>query len=373
MPNRKTSLPLIYAIFAFLYLLSAIYAMAYFFQNSALGDDYHAGGTRFEAMIDGKAIRPFVYRQLIPIFVRATDQATPPNTKIAVNNWVENIKTNPDYKPARLYMPWLNKTFPSKDNHYKRVVASLFIFIFWIGYMVGIFALGWALFPRAPAVALFAPLFATLAYSSFGYQLQYIYDIPCLCLSTACFYCIYKQYFRLYLLVFLLACLNKETAIFSIILFSLWHWNILSDKKFGLLWGAQCAIYLIVKSAVSIEYMNNAGFFLEQNYSLVLARDLLGEANIYKILSVSVLWILFTQHWQDKPEFLKKTLWLLPLMYLAYFFFGYPHEYRVFFDLHGPLVLLATHTLLVTTGLAKSPVFSFAQHHQKGLRYDAHS
>ncbi len=358
MPNRKTSLPPIYAIFAFLYVLSAVYAMSYFFQNSALGDDYPGGATRFDAMVDGYAKKPFIYRQLVPILVRAVDRATPPSARIAVNNWVEDIKFSPDHSTLRLYMPWLGKTFPIKTTNYKRVVASIVIFAAWLGYMAGIFALGREIFPRTPAVAFFAPLFAVIAFSSFGYQWQYIYDIPCLCLSTACFYFIYTRRFRMYFLMFLLACLNKETAIFSMIFFCIWFWDKMPEKRFALLLGAQLAVYLVVKSAINISYMNNDGFFLEQNVGLVLSRDLLGAANIYKLVVVSVLWFLFTYQWQGKPDFLKRTLWILPMIYTAYCFFGFPHEYRVFFDLHAPLVLLATHTLVGATGLAKAPLFS---------------
>lgn len=356
MPNRKTSLPPIYALFALLYVLSAVYAMSYFFQNSALGDAYPR--TRFDAMVDGYAAKPFIYRQLVPILVRAVDRATPASVRLAANDWVEDVKNKPDYKELRLYMPWLNKTFPLKITHYKRLVASIIIFASLLGYMAGIFALGRALFPHIPAIAFFAPVFAVVAFSSFGYQWQYIYDIPCLFLSTACFYFMYIRRFRLYFLMFFLACLNKETAIFSLVFFTIWFWDKMKDKEFALLWVLQCLVYLVVKSSISISYMNNGGFFLEQNAHLVLARDLLAVANIDKIIVFAVLWFLFTYHWHEKTDFLKRTLWILPMLYIAYFFFGYPHEYRVFFDLHAPLVLLATHTLVGATGLFKAPLLS---------------
>jgi len=358
MPNRKTHRFPVYAIFAVVYVLSALYAMSYFFQNSSLGDAYPR--TRFDAMIDGYASKPFIYRQLVPIFVRAIDRITPPDARGDVNNWVENIKTNKDYREFRRYTPWLEATFPLKITHYKRLVASIIIFTFLLLYMAVIFALGRKLFPNYPAVALLAPPFAMMAITSFGYQWQYIYDIPCLCLSTACFYFMYTQRFRLYLMVFFLSCLNKETAIFSMIFFAIWHVDKLGNKKFAVLWALQCAIYLSIKTILTVEYLNNPGYFLEQNMIVVLARDVLAEANLPKILLMAMMWFLFSHHWQDKPEFLKKSLWLLPMMYAAYFLYGYPMEYRVFFDLHGPLVLLATHTLVVATGIAHAPVFSLS-------------
>ncbi|MDX2072815.1 MAG: hypothetical protein SFX19_00440 [Alphaproteobacteria bacterium] len=358
MPNIKTSKLPIYALFGFLYLLCSVYAMSYFFYNSSLGDKYIGGQMRFEEMVDGTARKPFVYRQLVPIIVRALDQITPDAVREGGNQWVEGLKYRKNYKELQQTMPWFFNTFPDKATHYIRLLGSLIIFGFWVGYMAGIFALARAVMPSTPAVAFIAPLFATVAFSSFGYQWQYIYDIPCLCLSTACFYFLYTGRLRLYFLAFFLACLNKETAIFSVIFFSIWCWDKMDDRKFGLLWGAQCIIYCVVKVSISIYFMANDGSFLEINPGLMLKRDLLAQANIHKVALVAVLWFLFTHHWQDKPEFLKKTLWLLPLFYAAYFFAGFPGEYRVFFDLHAPLILLALHTLVVATGVAASPVFA---------------
>jgi hypothetical protein len=355
MPNRKKETFPIYVIFAALYVLAAVYAMSYFLQNSSLGDAY--ARTRFDAMVEGNAAKPFVYRQLVPMMVRSVVMVTPQPARDAMNQWVEDVKTGNQYREARDYMPWINKSFPFRDTHYKRLIATIIIAGFTIGYMAALFLLGRALFPE-PAVALFAPIVGVLAFSSFGYQWQYIYDIPCLCLSTACFYLIYTQRFRLYMLIFFLSCLNKETAVFSLIFFVVWHLDKMPGKRFLMLWGLQCAIYLSVKVALTIEYMNNSGVFLEQNMPLVLARDFLGEANISKIVIILFLWFLFTFSWGDKPIFLKRALVIFPCVLLAYFFYGFPHEYRVFFDIHGPLVLLATHTLVVGTGIAKSPALS---------------
>ena len=355
MPNIKTQRRAIYTIFAGIYLLCLAYGMSYFFNNSYLGDQYPR--TRFDAMVDGYASKPFIYRQLVPIMIRSVDAVTPPALREGVNAWIDSVKYDAAYVPIRDYIPWFLETFPLKITHYKRLVGSVIILGFLVGYMAGIYCLGRAMFPDRPAVALFAPVFAVIAFSSFGYQWQYIYDIPCLCLSTACFYFMYKQRFRMYLLVFFLSVINKETAIFSLVFFTIWHWNRLGSRKFALLWALQCAIYISVKIVISMLYMNNPGFFLEQNMQLVLARDLLGESNINRIVIFAAMWFMLTHHWQDKPLFLKQALLVLPLLYVAYFFYGYPHEYRVFFDLHGPLILLLSHTLVVTTGIARAPVF----------------
>ena len=237
------------------------------------------------------------------------------------------------------------------------MVASIIIFCFIIGYMALLFALAAILFSEEKAIALFAPIVGILAFCSFGYQWQYIYDIPLLCLSAACFYCIYTERFRGYILLFFLSCLNKETAIFSLIFFTIWHFDKLPPYRFALLWTLQLVIYLTVKSVISINFIHNHGFFLENNSAFVLLKDVLGESNLHKIVIILSTWFLLVFDWQNKPLFLKKSLLLFPFVYLAYLLFGFPHEYRVFFDIHTPFVLLATHSLISGTGISRSPVF----------------
>lgn len=356
MPNRKSQVLAVYAIFAAVYTLCAAYGMSYFFQNSGLGDAYYR--TRFDAMVDGYAAKPFIYRQLVPGLVRATDAVTPPSIRSGFNDAMEDFQSDPAYSRLRVYMPWLDYVFPFKPTHYKRFLACVIITGLLLGYMAFVFLLARALFPGQAAVALFAPVFAVVAFTSFGYQWQYIYDIACLCLSAACMYFIYTRRMRFYLLAFFLSCLNKETAILSLVLFCIWHLHRLPARSFTLLFVAQCVIYALVRVALSFNYVNNPGMFLEDNMSLVLSQDVLGSAGIYKVTTFAALWFLMTFRWNEKPLFLKRALWLLPVMYAAYFLYGFPHEYRVFFDVHTPLVLLATHTLVVGTGIAGGPLFS---------------
>jgi len=357
MPNTKRHWFPVYPFFALIYVICAIYAMMFYFQNSAsLGDGMSRG--RLDRMVEGTAHKPFVYRQLVPNLVRSIEAVTPEPLRTAVSGAMQNYKVSMPYYLMKPYMPWFENIFPSEDSHYRRILASLVIFGFLIGYLAGIFALARALFPGSPAVALFAPIFAVVAYSSFGVPFQFIYDLATLCLSTACFYFIYTERHRCYLLVFFLSCLNKETAIFSILFFALWNAGRMEKKRFLTLWTLQCFLYILVKCMLTITYMNNPGELLERHADIIIKHDLLAAASIFKVITVMVLWFLLTYRWDDKPMFLKCSLWILPLIYLAYLLYGSPGEYRVFFDMHAPLVLLATHTLVVGTGVAASPLFS---------------
>ena len=45
-------------------------------------------------------------------------------------------------------------------------------------------------------------------------------------------------------------------------------------------------------------------------------------------------------------------------MYATYFWYGFPGEYRVFFDLFPLLTLLITNTLIEGTGISKAAIFN---------------
>lgn len=330
----------------------SLYAMCYFFHNSALGDAFRR--TSYESMMSGKAFKPFVYRQLVPQLTHAVLDVTPIAVAKSFNKAFDDFKYDKRYRGAHSLMPWLQKTFPDPERHYARFVSSVIIWLFLLGYMGLLYALGMSLYPNNRALALFAPFFGVYAFTSFGFQWQYLYDIPVLCLSAACFYCIYTQKYRAYLACFLLYCLNKETAVLSAIFFFVWNLKRMEGKKFVVLMTLLGAIFVSVKMALTMHFANNAGVFLETNWFRMMNEDILGNANTAKIVNLCVLWFLITYGWKEKPEYLKTSLVLVPVMILAYVLFGIPHEYRVFFDLHPPLVLLAVHTLVIGTGISSS-------------------
>jgi hypothetical protein len=345
-------------VFFAIYALVSLYGMSYYIQNSMLGDAYPY--TRYEAMMNGYARKPFIYRQFVPFVSNAIAVATPQQWEAKVNNSMETFKRDPAYRKMRSYMPWLGRGFPDPGRHFNRLVTCAIDYACLVGYMVMLYRLGRKLFETQPAIAYFAPIFGILAFSSYSYQWYYIYDLPCLFLSAACFYYLLVERYRALIFAFLLAVINKETAIFILIFYGIWAFRYLPTEKFVGLGGLLALIFITVKTWISYHFIHNDGFFLENNFAIVYGRDTLGQSNNFKLVLVSLLFLLFTYRWQEKPLFLKLGLCLFPLMYLGYVYHGYAFEYRVFFDIHPPLVLLMTHTLIAGTGISQSPIFNKA-------------
>jgi hypothetical protein len=343
-------------LFAAVYALMSIFVMLHFLHSSLLGDVFYR--TQFEQMVNGTAWKPFVYRILIPKATQAITKATPEAWQNDINQNLQDLKFDQRLDSIRKAMPKLANAYPMSQQLYPRAVATLLIYACLWGYIWAMYRLAGSLFPGERAVQLFAPIFGMLLIPSFSWQFLYVYDIPVLFLSTACYYCMAERKIRAYLVFFTLACLNKESAIIILIFFTLWFYHRLPARHFVTLWAAQCLVYAIIKVGLTFTYYYNAGWFLENNIAQVLGRDLFSRSGYTRILTISIICFLLTFRWPEKPLFLKYVFVLLPCMYVAYVLFGYPGEYRVFFDILPLMALLGTHTLIAGTGISQSPVFT---------------
>ncbi len=341
-------------LFGPVYAVLSVYVMAHFLSNSHLGDVYHR--TAYDAMYEGTAWKPFVYRVLIPKLTSIVVDVSPDSWQQGINRSVREWMRHPESMETRRLLPWLGPTF-HKKNIYPRIVSTLIIYAMLWGYIVMLHRLAAALMPDDEAMRWFAPIFGLLAISAFSRPWQYIYDIPVLFLSAACYFAMLRQQYKAYVLLFTLACLNRETSIFIFIFFTIWAYKRYTTPVFVSLWVIQCLIFIAVKAILAMAYFKNPGWFLEENLFFVLNRDILGKANFHKMINMAILFFLVTYRWTQKPAFLKNVLWLLPFVYMGYVLHGNPGEYRVFFDVLPLLVLLATHTLTQAAGFSQSSFF----------------
>lgn len=343
-------------IFGAVYVFLSIFTMLHFLHGSNLGDVFYR--TQFEAMYSGTAWKPFVYRVLIPKTTRAIVEATPQGWQQGINDSLYSIKFNPAFDGIRSLFPWLKDVYPDPNRIYPRAVMTLLIYGCLWGYIWAMYQFAGAMFPGNTAVQLFTPIFGMLIIPSFSWQFEYVYDIPVLFLSTTCYYLMATNRFKPYIIFFTLAVLNKESSVYILLLFGLWFFNRLDHKRFVILWTAQCLIYALIKATVTMIYLRNPGWYLEHNVTWVMTSDLFSRSGYTRILMIALTFFLLTFRWQEKPLFLKYIFWVAPFFYAAYVMFGVPGEYRVFFDMLPPMILLGVHTLIDSTGIAHSPVFA---------------
>lgn len=348
-------------LFIIAYGLLSAYVMTRFTVASSMGDSYWRA--QLGDMVAGKAMKPYVYRALVPTVAGLIVAATPSSVRGAVNDQLADLRGVDVVKGIMNARPAIKNAFANNVLYVRFIVMSL-VYGCLIGYIILLYKMGDYFYPQSWAMALASPVVGLIMIPGFTYPTMYIYDFAVLFLSAACFYTMALQRWRGYLFCFFLATLNKETSFFIFVFFTLWYLPRLDTPRYIRLWSAQAAIFLAIKTALWINFIGNAGVFLEsyQDWQIGLALE---GYNYRFLMVIFMMYFLLVFRWQEKPLFARYVLWLMPMMYLAYIMYGFPNEFRVFFDLFPLLVILVTHTLVEGTGIAKSPVFHRSPFRQK--------
>ena len=339
-------------IFVAIYAFLSVYVMLHFLHNSRLGDEYYR--MRFERMIEGTAWKPFTYRILIPKLTVLITDMTPASLQERVTQQFDQALQ--ESYLVRDRFPWLYAVY--KNLTYERLVTTVLVYMCLWGYILALYHFARVLFPNESAIHYFAPIFGLFIPPSFSWPFAYIYDIPVLFLSTACYWCMVRQRFATYLIFFTLACVNKESSVFIGIVFFLWFCRRMDKRQFFILLFSQILIYTVIRLNLYLLFMENRGPFLEENFVKLMKNDIFMKSKYFQIVAISVMFFMLTFDWKKKPLFLKQSLWVLIPFYAAYVLHGRAQEYRVFFDVMPLLTMLLTHTLISSTGISKSPVFA---------------
>jgi hypothetical protein len=168
--NRKLDI-----VFTSIYVLLSFYAMLHFMEASYLGERYFK--TVFAGMYEGTAVKPFVYRQLVPSIARAIVWVTPQTVADMVNIGVSTLQQTYESTKLPVTFTFITRAFPYANDHYPRVVTLLVIYGFLWGYIWALRKLAAELFPGNLAIIYIAPVFGILTISSFSFPFQYIYMI----------------------------------------------------------------------------------------------------------------------------------------------------------------------------------------------------
>ena len=173
---------------------------------------------------------------------------------------------------------------------------------------------------------------------------SFIYDFPLLLLYTLGLIFLYKQEWKIFLIIFVIGCINKDTTILLTLIFFLYYKGKLSKDIFNKLLAAQLVIFVLIKIVLFILFKNNPGTFVEfqlvdhnlrlvTEYNLTLAASLLG------------LIVLVFYKWDEKPDFLKISLSaLIPLIFLT-FFLGYLDKLRDYYEIYSAVIILISHRI----------------------------
>ena len=152
----------------------------------------------------------------------------------------------------------------------------------------------------------------------------------------------------LFLVLYTLACFNKETTILLTFLFVI-YFGFYSvprlNKSFLIkLLSAQAGIYLIVRLVLLYFFHDNPGASILNNM-LMRHNLLLKPYTMMGVYSFLIVVLMVLYKWDEKPIFLKcGLLMLIPLLSLC-LFFGYIDELRDYYEVYPVVILLMAPTI----------------------------
>ena len=283
----------------------------------------------FGDMIYGQAYKPFVYRTLLPSSVRAITSLIPPTVRESINqaswpinNWEQNLFT--EYLVASMLM-----------------CASLMGIHFTLKYFFN------GIFQASETFVDLVSLVALVCLPFFFKYYNYIYDFPTLLLFTLGLGLMVRRKWWLFLIVFSIGCLNKETTILLTMVFTIYYfgrWSLISRKMYILLLLSQFSVFLLTRVAFSWVFRNNPGSMLEFHLLDHNVEQLSRPFSPIILLCLLII-IFITYKWSEKPTFLKVALCIAAPLLLTTLFFGFLDELRDYYELYPILVLLIAHSV----------------------------
>ncbi len=326
-------------------LFSAI-ALFFFVYFSNVNDNPRA---KLPAMVYGTAHRPFVYRVLVPGIIRTATMLIPEQARDWLNHEAETAPLAREALSAfHTETAYAVESFLALVLLYLPLVAFVYAFRY---LLTGVLS--------APArtVDLLPPLAVLALIPCFFYG--YIYDFATLFLSTLGLALLARARWRAFLVVFLLACLNKETAILLTLVYVVHYWR---DGRLPrpLYWGlaaAQVALYGAIRLLLAWAFAGNPGTLVEFN----LVKHLLAYVRVPLVAVLSalvlagILFLMF-HRWREKPRFLLHSTVILVPLFALYLLFGWAYEFRTFYEVYPAIVLLCAQTVGAFFGVRMAPL-----------------
>jgi hypothetical protein len=311
--------------------LVSVYVLIAFVKLPPINGDEQS---MFSEMVYGTAWKPFVYRTLLPTSVRIISEIIPESIHKTLK---EKVESN------AFMMLALEKLLWESEYITEYLIAMILMYISLLGFVYAFRKLFdeiyiaplW--FKNVMSVIL---LFSIPAMFQPNYS-NYVYDFPALFLFTLGLLLLQQRKWSHFLVLFLIACFNKETIILLTMIFAIHFYNDkeITKKFYYQLIATQLLVFGFIKILLFILFFDNPGGIVE--FHLIDRNYLL--FNGYSLITFVVLLILVLSifsNWHEKPKFLKDSLWIgIPLLILT-LLFGFFDELRDYYEVFPVIFLL---------------------------------
>jgi hypothetical protein len=178
------------------------------------------------------------------------------------------------------------------------------------------------------------------------------YDFAGILVWTVCLLALVERRYALYLAVFTIGMLNRETTVFLLGVFALTQWETLGARR-TLRWaGAQLAIsagiYVGLRLAIHPVGGEMVEMHLLKNAALLTgrARALPFEGWTMMLSALGFLWLLAPWYWGRKSVFLRRACWIVPVHAAAIVVTGRLVEPRLWNEWIPVVLAMAGQTLM---------------------------
>jgi hypothetical protein len=338
-----------------LYLLTCIIIAAIVFYRMLLdpGVDLYYNDHAL-SMIYGTGEKPFVYRTLVPTFVRTIVTSIPKEIRLPISRSLStNTLINQFFNGIRLACP--------ADNTLDFILVLTLMYLSLFGFLFAFQYLFSSLFKAPKVYGYLLSLFAIFSLPPLliKYPLHIFKvhnnDLTTLFLFTLSLALMYRAKWLDFIVVYTLSCFNKESTILLTLLFIIQFYK--KDKMertlFKKLLLAQIIIFSSIKFGLFLFFKDNPGAFFEFHlfdYNIPILKDILNTYSLSTVITLITVFVLIFYKWSEKPLFLKNAFWAtLPLLPIT-LFVGVIDEKRVFLEIYPTIVLLIFHTIYQVMG-----------------------
>ncbi len=294
-----------------------------------------------------RADRPFVQRTLLPTAVNLLTRLVPGSAKeravrfVHENRAMQQIFTV-DHNPYAAYGSMkLERNYPVET-----AIALLLIFGCLLGFLRVILLLYDECYIGPPAFRAYVPSIAAAGIVPWISYTSHPYDFVSLLLFAASLLLLQQAKWRAYLIVFALACVNKETAVLNTLVFVTYfvaqqRWR----TRFFAVWTAsQVAIYVVAQSLIVYAFRRNKGTPTEFHFfdlNLPILRDWIRHHySLEQLVVALIILIALFAGWSSKPLVLRCGMVIAVPLFCLGIFYGVLNEWRAFTDLYTPMLML---------------------------------
>ncbi|HCS39920.1 MAG TPA: hypothetical protein DIW44_10100 [Anaerolineaceae bacterium] len=186
-------------------------------------------------------------------------------------------------------------------------------------------------------------LFPAVGLIPFLIKSRHVYDFPILFLFTLAYYFLERKEFGKYLIIFLLASLTKETAIFLVLFFAL-HFRDLGRKQFFKIIISQVLIFGIIRGILMFVFRENPGGDVQFHFSdQVNSLYSHPAAAVLLLACIASIFLVGMTTRGSFSRFIKDAFLAVGIpIAILYLLFGVPFEIRVFLEVFPVISILFT-------------------------------